>query len=116
MVFLGSIPHEELRELYQIAKVHALVSWMETPGLSSLEAAAMRCNIVVTKKGDTEEYFEDFAFYCEPDDVRTIKEAIDNAYLSDFNEELRNKILTNYTWERAAESTLRGYNKALINV
>ena len=116
VVFLGSIPHEQLKELYQVAKVHALVSWMETPGLSSLEAAAMGCNIVVTKKGDTEEYFENFAFYCEPDDISTIKEAIDKAYSSPFKEELRNKILTNYTWEKAAESTLRGYNKALGNL
>ena len=115
VVFLGAIPHEELKELYRVAKVHALVSWMETPGLSSLEAAAMGCNIVVTKKGDTEEYFEDFAFYCEPDDVSTIKEAIDKAYSSPFKEELRNKILMNYTWEKAAESTLRGYYKALGN-
>jgi glycosyltransferase involved in cell wall biosynthesis len=115
VVFLGAIPHEELKELYQVAKVHALVSWMETPGLSSLEAAAMGCNIVVTKKGDTEEYFENFAFYCEPDDIITIKEAIDKAYSSPFKEVLRNKILMNYTWEKAAESTLRGYNKALGN-
>ena len=72
-------------------------------------------NIVVTKKGDTEEYFENFAFYCEPDDIITIKEAIDKAYSSPFKEGLRNKILMNYTWEKAAESTLRGYNKALGN-
>ncbi|WP_445714523.1 glycosyltransferase family 4 protein [Flavobacterium sp.] len=115
VVFLGAIPHEELKELYQVAKVHALVSWMETPGLSSLEAAAMGCNIVVTKKGDTEEYFEDFAFYCEPDDVKSIREAIDKAYLAPFNEDLKNKILNNYIWEKAAEITLRGYNKALEN-
>jgi len=116
VVFLGSIPHEELKELYQVAKVHALVSWMETPGLSSLEAAVMGCNVVVTRKGDTEEYFEDFAFYCEPDDVSSIKKALDKAYSSPFKEELRNKILTNYTWEKAAESTLRGYNKTLGNL
>ena len=39
--FLGAIPHDELKNLYKVAKVHALVRWMETPGLSSLEAAAM---------------------------------------------------------------------------
>jgi len=56
--FLGAIPHDELKDLYKVARVHALVSWMETPGLSSLESAAMGCNIVVTKKGDTYDYFD----------------------------------------------------------
>ena len=49
---------------------------METPGLSSLEAAAMGKNIVVTTKGDTYDYFEDYAFYCEPDDIESIKNAL----------------------------------------
>ncbi|WP_026703782.1 glycosyltransferase family 4 protein [Flavobacterium soli] len=110
--FLGPIPHEELKELYQVAKVHALVSWMETPGLSSIEAAAMGCNIVVTKKGDTEEYFENYAFYCQPNDVNSIKEAIDNAYSTPFDEELKAKILREYTWEKAALKTLKAYETA----
>lgn len=113
IVFLGSIPHEELKQLYEVAKVHVLASWMETPGLSSLEAAATGCNIVVTKKGDTEEYFENYAFYCEPDNVNSIKTAIDNAYQSEFNEKLREKILNKYTWENAAKITYKGYLKAL---
>lgn len=114
VVFLGQISHEELRDLYKVAKVHALVSWMETPGLSSLEAGAMGCNIVVTKKGDTQEYFEDFAYYCEPDDVNSIKLAIDLAYNNPVNPELKNKILSQYIWERTAEKTIEAYQLALI--
>lgn len=113
VIFLGAISHEELKELLEVAKVHALISWMETPGLSSLEAAVMGCNIVITKKGDTEEYFEDYAFYCEPDDIESIKNAIEKAYNSKVNPRLKEKILHNYTWEQAAEITLDGYKKAL---
>jgi len=113
VVFLGSISHKELRDLYKVAKVHALVSWMETPGLSSLEAAAMGCNIVVTKKGDTQEYFEDLAYYCEPDDVNSIKKAIDLAYENPANPELKNKILSQYIWEKTAEKTIEAYQLAL---
>lgn len=115
VVFLGQISHEELRDLFKAAKVHALVSWMETPGLSSLEAAVMGCNIVVTKKGDTEEYFEDYAFYSEPDDIDSIRAAIEKAYNSEFNPKLKEKILNNYTWEKTAESTFCAYNMALGN-
>ncbi len=108
--FLGAIPHDDLKNLYKVAKVHALVSWMETPGLSTLEAAAMDCNVVVTRKGDTYDYFEDYAFYCEPDDIHSIKAAIDKAYNHPVNPKLKQKILEKYTWEKTAEATLEGYN------
>jgi len=108
--FLGTLPHEDLRNLYKMTKVHALVSWMETPGLSSLEAAAMGCNIVVTRKGDTYDYFEDYAFYCEPDDVNSIKNAIDKAFNSPVNPELKKKVLEKYIWEKTAEETIRAYH------
>jgi len=111
--FLGVLPHNELRELYHVAKVHALISWMETPGLSSLEAAAMDCNIVVTPKGDTYDYFGDYAYYCEPDDVPSIRRAIDAAYEADVNPELKEKVLRNYIWEKTAEETIKGYKLAL---
>ena len=113
VVFLGSIPHNELAVLYKLAKVHALVSWMETPGLSSLEAGAMDCNLVITEKGDTREYFEDFAFYCKPDDVESIKEAIELAYTTPVNHFLKQRIITNYNWTKTAERTISAYKTAL---
>jgi glycosyltransferase involved in cell wall biosynthesis len=113
VIFLGAIPHEDLKKLYKVAKVHVLASWMETPGLSSLEAAAMGCNVVVTKKGDTYDYFEDYAFYCEPDDVKSISKAIDIAYNTPFNPKLKEKILKKYIWEETAKETLKGYNSIL---
>jgi glycosyltransferase involved in cell wall biosynthesis len=114
VIFLGAVSHEELRDLYKVAKVHALVSWMETPGLSSLEAAVMDCNIVVTRKGDTYDYFEDFAFYCEPDNIISIKNAIDDAFQAPINVALRKKVAENYIWEKTAEETYNGY-KTLLN-
>ncbi len=111
--FLGSIPHNDLKDLYEVSRVHALVSWMETPGLSSLEAAAMGCNIVVTKKGDTYDYFGDYAFYCEPDDINSIKHAINLAYSTPVDKRLKEIILNNYVWERTAEETLKGYEMAI---
>lgn len=111
VTFLGAVSHEDLRDLYQVAKVHALASWMETPGLSSLEAAAMGCNVVVTKKGDPYDYFEDYGFYCEPDDVNSIKKAIDLAFKAEVNPALKQKVLENYIWERTAEETFKGYQK-----
>ncbi len=54
-------------------------SWFETTGLSSLEAAAMGCNIVITRKGDAYEYFGDYAYYCDPESPDSIFKAIEKA-------------------------------------
>lgn len=114
IVFHGPVDHDELPELYSVAKVHALTSWMETPGLSTIEAAAMGCNVVATKKGDTYDYFKDFAFYCEPDDPQSISLAIQKAYESEFDERFRLRIKENYIWEKTAEKTKKAYEMALV--
>jgi len=82
---------------------------METPGLSSLEAGVMGCNLVITDKGDTKDYFGDYAFYCEPDSVESIRTALKKAFETPVNPALRQHILRNYTWEKTAEKTLDGY-------
>lgn len=107
--FLGQIEHEKLPQFYKLAKVHILASWMETPGLSSLEAAVMQTNIVVTKKGDTEDYFKQYAYYCEPDKIESIREAVIQAYNTPFKNELQELIIDNYKWEDTARQTYKGY-------
>lgn len=111
--FLGQIPHEQLPQFYKLSKVHILASWMETPGLSSLEAVAMKSNIVVTKKGDTEDYFKEYAFYCEPDDLESIREAIVQAFDAPFAMDMLERVHTYYKWDDTAEATLEGYKKAI---
>lgn len=111
--FTTWLTEEELYEMYHSAKVHILPSYFETTGLSSLEAAVMGCNIVVTDKGDTRDYFEGYAWFCDPDSPASIKKAVDEAYNAPYNEKFREHILANYTWERAAEETLAGYKQVL---
>ncbi len=113
--FRGYVSQEELCALYSQAKVHILPSWFETTGLSSLEAAAMGCNIVVTDKGDVREYFGDLAYYCEPGSPDSIAKAIELALANPVNEALQKKVRTEYTWEKAAEQTLAAYKKVLKN-
>ncbi|MFN8575915.1 MAG: glycosyltransferase [Candidatus Sericytochromatia bacterium] len=113
VVFIEHIEHNELPIYYKSAKVHCLISWMETTGLVSLEAGAMGCNLVITDKGDTKEYFEDNAFYCEPDNINSIKNAIKKAYESPVNYDFIKKITEKYNWEITAQKTLEAYNKLL---
>ncbi len=107
------LEEDELYTAYSNAKVHVLASYFETTGLSSLEAAVMGCNIVVTDKGDTRDYFQDRAWYCEPANVASIKKAIDEASMAIYNEDFKNYILANYTWEKAAAETLKVYQQVL---
>jgi glycosyltransferase involved in cell wall biosynthesis len=111
--FLGAVPHDTLPSLYAAARVHALPSLRETPGLVSLEAALMRCNIVTTDQGPTAEYFGSWAWYCSPYDLRSIRRAVLAARSAPFPEPLRQRILENYTWPAAAQKTLAAYQWAL---
>jgi glycosyltransferase involved in cell wall biosynthesis len=112
ITFIDHIPQDELVAYYRQAKIHVLPSWFETTGLSSIEAAAMGCNIVITDKGDTREYFGEEAFYCDPADPQTILEAVENARLAGFSENLHQKILDQYTWKHTAKKTLQAYQIA----
>ncbi len=107
------IPNDELYQLYKVCKVSCLPSWLDTPGLVSLEAAAMGCNLAISPLGTTMEYFKDKANYCRPDDIAGIKEAVMKAYNSPKDPELQQMIFENYTWRQAAKATLCGYEKVL---
>ena len=113
--FIDYVDHEKLPEIYKAAKVHVLPSWFETTGLSSLEAAAMGCNVVVTKKGDTEEYFKDMVYYCDPGDVNSIRKAVFEAYNNPVNTKLQEYVLNNYTWNDTAKQTANAY-KTVLNI
>ena len=113
ITFSDWLTEEELYRMYHSAKVHILPSYFETTGLSSLEAAVMGCNIVVTEKGDTRDYFGDHAWYCDPDDISSIKAAVDAAFAAPYDPVFRDYILTHYTWEQAAKETLAAYMQVL---
>lgn len=111
--FIDHLPQAKLVKYYQQAKVHVLPSWFETTGLSSVEAAAMGCNLVITDKGDTREYFGEDAFYCDPARPQSILKAVEKAAEATINLSLREKILEKYTWAHAAGQTLKAYQLAI---
>ena len=113
VIFHDHIPQEELISYYKKVKVHALPSWFETCGLSSLEAAAMGCNIMITDKGYTKEYFGNDAFYCEPGDPESIFDKIEAASKSECRKDLQEKIMHQYTWQQAATITMKAYKKII---
>ncbi|MFB3882106.1 MAG: polysaccharide pyruvyl transferase family protein [Armatimonadota bacterium] len=113
VTFIEALTRGELASAYAAAKVHALPGWFETPGLSTLEAAAAGCNIVTTDRGTAREYLGDGAWYCDPKEVESIGSAVVAAYEAPRSGGLRELVRERYTWARAAGSTLEGYQLAL---
>lgn len=111
--FVGPQTPAELRRLYQAAAVHVNVSWYETPGLASLEAALCGCAVVVTPGGCTREYFGDEATYAQPNDPATIRTAVEQALARGPAAGLAERVAREYTWDRAAQQTLAAYRLAL---
>jgi len=113
VVFVDQIPHERLPGVYALARVHVLPSWRETPGLASLEAAAAGCRVVTTSIGSTREYFREEAQYCDPSDIASIRRAVLTAQVAPESAGLRERVLQEFTWRRAAEATAKAYADVL---
>jgi len=60
----------------------------------------------ITEKGFTRDYFGDDAFYCDPASPQSIFDAVDKAAHSASPIKLQERVLQNYTWQRAASITL----------
>lgn len=111
--FLEGLSEEELISACAAAQVHALVSWMELPGLTTLEAVAAGCNVVSTDRGSPSEYLQDMAWYIDPRRPESIREAVLAAYHAPKSDRLRAHIRERFSWRKAAEATCEGYRVAL---
>jgi glycosyltransferase involved in cell wall biosynthesis len=104
-VFLGRMSPELLASAFSGARVHALPSFYELPGLVSLEAAAYGTNIVVADYGTVRDYVGDYAFYCDPTDPQDIRRAVEAAYEAPKNPALQ-ELVTSFSWERFYDQVL----------
>jgi glycosyltransferase involved in cell wall biosynthesis len=111
--FLGHVPHDQMAALYRDARVHVLPSWFETPGLSSLEAAAHGCPIVVGESPPVREYFGDLATYCDPASTGSIREALLAARRQPADPRLADMVRERCSWAGAAAVTRRAYEDAV---
>jgi glycosyltransferase involved in cell wall biosynthesis len=118
LTIIPHLPPEELRSAYAAARVHALPSWIETCGLTTMEAALANCNVVASIAGYELEYYRDLAYYCNPADTASIRQAVLTAYEnydhdSERRQKLKELILREYTWPRAAELSKGAYESVL---
>lgn len=108
VTYLGVHQGDLLASAYASAKVHALPSWFETPGLSSLEAAACGTTVITTDQGCTYEYFKEMALYVRPADDESLRTALEQA-LTFSPIPLTDHIRKHYSWSHIAQATLSAY-------
>lgn len=113
---LGFISEEKKMELYAKAKIFALPSLNEGVGIVALDAAAMGCEIAITRIGGPKEYYNDMAELVDPLSVNSIGEAITNL-LSDkvsYQPALREYILENFSTYAVANSLEYKYEQLIV--
>lgn len=109
--WLGRVEHDDplLASAYAAARVFALPSWFETPGLAALEAGLAGCSVVITPFGCTHEYFGDRVLYARPDRPKSIRSAIQTAWMQGAHPELSQHIADHFPWARVARITAEVY-------
>lgn len=111
--FISHVPQDIVFEHMLEAKLNVLTSWVETPGLVSIEAGYAGCNILVSNKGSVLDYFKNYAFYCQPDDIYDIREKTLQAMKANFNEDFITLIKHNYSWTHTAMQTYSAYKNIM---
>lgn len=111
--YLGSMSNESdiFRSAYGACHIHALPSRLETPGLSNLESALAGKKVVSSDLSTVREYLEDYAFYCNPNSVESIRKALLRAYNSPKTLDLQNHVSSNFLWKHVAEQTYTAYSE-----
>ncbi|MEW9095075.1 MAG: glycosyltransferase [Clostridiaceae bacterium] len=108
-IYLGFMDSYNIYNAYRFAKLHISPSFMEIPGISSLEAAASGCNILTTKEGSAYEYFGEGAIYCDPFQEESITEGIIEGINKRKNDDFKNYILENYNWSKCIQKLYESY-------
>jgi len=115
VVIRDFVPQDELVALYQHAECLLFPSRYEGFGWPPLEAMACGTPVIASTAGSVPEVVGDAALLVEPDDIAGWARAMERL-LTDgsLREELKGRGLERagmFTWERAAQATLRVYDR-----
>jgi len=101
------LDHRLVRHAHAAAAAHALPSWYETTGLSTLEALATGTPVVASGGPCERDYFADCAAFCRPASVKSIRGAILRAVGDPKGNE--REVAHRYTWDRTARELIDAY-------
>ncbi len=112
VTFLGQVEHQDtLADLYRGASCLLFPSFYEASPLPPLEAMKFGCPVVVSDTPALRERCGDAAEYCDPYDIDSIVEAIENVIL----DPARTAELQTLGWDQAAQFTWAAQAKILLS-
>jgi glycosyltransferase involved in cell wall biosynthesis len=111
--FIPAVRHDDpvLASAYAAARVVALPSWFETPGLAALEGALAGRAIVVTPYGCAREYFGGLAHYARPNRPKELVDALVRAWRNGPDPELARRVGARFLWSQVARQTAEVYDE-----
>lgn len=116
LVIIDHLPQELLASAYAAAKVHCLASWMDTCGLVSLEAALNEVPLVGSTFGHELEYLQNDAFLADPANPIDLRESVEEAWETGrgrMTRRLKERVLSDYNWEKTTTRTEEIYQKVI---
>jgi glycosyltransferase involved in cell wall biosynthesis len=112
-VYLGQVQHHEMKSIFSASKTHISASWFEVASLVDLEAAFYGCNVIASNHGYSNEYLGSYAEYVNPNSLDDIQNKIELSINKQYNLKVKNHILSNFTWEKAAFNLFETYSLLL---
>lgn len=114
--WIGPLSREMLYSAYKNAHVVVIPSWTETAGMTGLEGGYFDCNIAVTERGGCREYFKENAWYMDPGNLESIRQAVLDAFHSPKGERsFKERIMREFSLEKTSEDLYDAYIKAIEN-
>lgn len=105
--FIDQLSQQEIAYILTRSRGHIQPSFIETPGLASLEAASLNCPVCVSNVGPVREYFGESAIYVNPYDVESIKNGIEELYNGVRLHCDNFKQISCFQWENVLEKLLK---------
>jgi glycosyltransferase involved in cell wall biosynthesis len=111
--WLTALGHDDplLASAYASARVVALPSWFETPGLAALEGALAGAAVVVTPYGCAREYFGGLVGYARPDRPAEVARALELAWRAGPDPRLAPHVAARFLWSEVARQTAGVYDQ-----
>lgn len=97
---VNSVPQSMAFQIMRQSAGHIQPSYIETPGLASLEAAALGCPVGVSDVGPVREYFGSYAQYCEPGNIESIAHCLTHLTTQPVDSKLSAHIKEHYDWNK----------------
>jgi glycosyltransferase involved in cell wall biosynthesis len=111
--WVPGLAHDDplLASAYAAARVVALPSWFETPGLAALEGALAGAAVVVTPHGCAREYFGDRVEYARPERPKEVARALSRAWRAGPDPRLAPHVGAWFRWSDVALRTAEVYDQ-----